>query len=154
MTTKKPYSNIVLGGTFDRLHDGHFLLLKTAGTVANTISIGLTTTKYLNQYIKSYNDKIYPYDKRLNNLMNFLNKINLDFNYYIFPIDHPWDNFSAKNPNLDAIITSEETLSSVSLINTARTKNSLNELECVVISGAVTTDGDYLSSTKLRAKLK
>ena len=154
MQNNKPFSHIVLGGTFDHLHDGHYLLLRTAGSVANTISIGLTSTNYLEIHPKKYNDLIFPYEKRLEELIKYLNKIDFKFNFYIFPIDHPWRNFSTTNPILDSIIVSEETVSNVKLINEIRVEKNLKKLSCVVVPGAISKQGNYLSSTKLRRTKK
>lgn len=144
---------MVLGGTFDHLHDGHYHLLKTAGYLSNTISIGLTSEKYLQDRPKKFQDKILPYKKRLENLMLYISQINTNFNYYIFPIDHPWKNFSINHPTLDSIITSEETLASLVVINKARAKKGLKNLSPVVISTVTSKKGNFLSSTKIREKV-
>lgn len=150
---KKKFKAMVLGGTFDKLHDGHYHLLNTASSLANSISIGLTSTNYQELYPKKYKEKVFSYVKRLEQLIKFINELNLNINYYIFPINHPWKNESSTNPFLDSIIVSEETSSSIKLINNKRTENNLKPLKAVVISGVVSKKGTYLSSTALRKKL-
>jgi len=41
------YQSVVLGGTFDHLHQGHQALLSKAFTIGNYVTIGLTTDKYV-----------------------------------------------------------------------------------------------------------
>ncbi len=147
------YNHAVMGGTFDKLHHGHTLLIKTACTVAKTVSIGLTSTKYLEKYPKKYSEKLYPYDYRLEQLNKFIHSLSPEFNFFISPIDHPWDNISLTIPELDCIIVSEETLKTADIINKERRKNSLQELAIVVIPGVLSAkDGFYLSSTHLRSQ--
>ena len=56
MTTQDQpiFNHAVIGGTFDKLHEGHTLLIKTACTVAKSVSIGLTSTAYLKKYPKKH----------------------------------------------------------------------------------------------------
>lgn len=153
-TSNTMYRNAVIGGTFDKLHQGHSLLIKTACTIAKTVSIGLTSTKYLQIYPKKHGEKVYSYEYRLEQLTKFILSISPEFNFYIFPIDHPWDNFSIKNPDFDCIIVSEETLKTAEKINNERKSNSLRELAIAIIPGVVSEkDGHYLSSTKLRSEV-
>ena len=150
---KNQFNHAVIGGTFDKLHQGHTLLIKTACTIAKTVSIGLTSTEYLKKYPKKYSEKLYSYDHRLNQLVNFIQSLSPEFNFFIFPIDHPWDNFSIKGPDLDCIIVSEETLQTAETINKERRKSSLQELSMVIIPGVLSAkDGLYLSSTRLRSE--
>ena len=151
---KEPkFNHAVIGGTFDKLHLGHTLLIKTACTVAKTVSIGLTSSHYLVKYPKNYSEKLYSFDYRLEQLNKFILSLSIEFNFYIFPIDHPWDNFSIKGADLDCIIVSEETLKTAEKINSERKKSSLSELAIVVIPGVLSDkDGHYLSSTRLRSE--
>ena len=147
------FRNAVIGGTFDKLHQGHTLLIKTACTTAKTDSIGLTSNVYLQNYPKKHSDKLFPYEYRLEQLTKFISSLSSDYNFYIFPIDHPWNNFSIQSPELDCIVVSEETIQTAEIINNERKKNSLKELAIVIIPGVVSEkDGHYLSSTRIRSE--
>jgi len=150
---KPRYNHAVMGGTFDKLHHGHTLLIKTACTVAKTVSIGLTSTEYLKKYPKKYSERLYSFDYRLEQLIKFIQSLSPEYNFFISPIDHPWDNFSIEIADLDCIIVSEETLKTAEIINDERRKQSLQELAIIVIPGVLSAkDGFYLSSTHLRSQ--
>lgn len=147
-------NHAVIGGTFDKLHQGHTLLIKTACTVAKTVSIGLTSSFYLEKYPKKFKEKIYPYEYRLEQLTKFIITLNPNFNFYIFPINHPWDNFSIRNADLDCIVVSQETLQSAQKINSERKEKNLSELKIILIAGVLSEiNGSYVSSTKIRSQL-
>lgn len=67
-SNKKKYHTVVLGGTFDRFHEGHILLLTTALLLASDeLTIGLTTKRLHTN--KKYNAIIESYDIRKNKLL-------------------------------------------------------------------------------------
>lgn len=51
-----------MGGTFDHLHIGHKLLLKTAFSISRKVVIGLTAEEMLNN--KKYKSKLEDYKTR------------------------------------------------------------------------------------------
>jgi len=61
------------GGTFDRLHDGHKLLIETALKVSNKVVIGLTSQKMLKR--KKFADIIEDFETRKKHLENFISSI-------------------------------------------------------------------------------
>ncbi len=52
------YNNIIVAGTFDRLHDGHLQLLDTASALGKWVYCGLTTKKMNKYKILSKKEKI------------------------------------------------------------------------------------------------
>lgn len=55
---KKVYENVVLGGTFDRLHNGHKILLSTAALKCSKIlSVGITDISMLKCKLISFTSK-------------------------------------------------------------------------------------------------
>jgi len=59
-----------MGGTFDHLHKGHEILIKTALSISNNIVIGLTTKELLVN--KQYALKLENYETREKNLKLFI----------------------------------------------------------------------------------
>jgi len=46
------YSHAVLGGTFDRIHKGHEALLLHAFSIADRVTIGVTSDEFVQQVKK------------------------------------------------------------------------------------------------------
>ncbi|MFN3527556.1 MAG: phosphopantetheine adenylyltransferase [Candidatus Altarchaeaceae archaeon] len=126
------FKNIVLGGTFNKLHEGHELLIRTAFEVAKDdgkIYIGLTSDEFANKF---RTDKVINYEERKKNLENFIEKIGIKKNYEILKIDDVYGIATIKEC-LDTIVVSEETLARAEEINAIRFKKKLSRLIIIVV---------------------
>ncbi|XP_042010914.1 phosphopantetheine adenylyltransferase-like isoform X2 [Salvia splendens] len=123
------YSAVVLGGTFDRLHDGHRQFLKAAATVArDRIVIGVCDGHMLvnKQSVKS------------------------ELVVRIEPIVDPFGP-SIVDENLEAIIVSKETYPGGLSVNKKRAERGLSQLKIEVVDLVPEeSTGEKLSSTALR----
>ena len=138
------------GGTFDRLHDGHKLLIETALKVSNKVVIGLTTQKMLKR--KKYASKIEDYETRKKNLENFISSIaDLD-RVEVIELNNPYGP-PIKEPEYEGIIASEETFLNSVRLNELRVANGFKPLIVVLIPMVMGTSDRRLSSTDIRAKL-
>ena len=145
MRTQK-FKKIVVGGTFDHLHDGHKHLLKMSKYYAKATLIGLTSETMSKQ--KPHPEKIQPYEKRKKNIENYAKKINL--NYEITEINNIYGPTIDNTPDLDAIILTEETLKNGILINKKRKENNMEELEYIILPYILGADKTKIDSTSLR----
>jgi len=150
---KKPFELVGLGGTFDHLHDGHRLLLKTAAKLGDHVAIALATDKLLKN--KLYRDKLESYKNREKNLSIYLeNELNLlRDSYTIIPLNEPFG-IAITEPKLEAHVSSLETYEVSIKINEERNKNGLPPMILIIIPIVNDSEGKKLSSTDIRSLLK
>ena len=68
------YNHVVLGGTFDRLHVGHKVLLSTAVLRCDTrLTVGVTSSKLLTR--KTLPELIQPVEDRMRGVESFLSQV-------------------------------------------------------------------------------
>ena len=86
--TKKNYANlksypgVVLGGTFDRIHDGHKLLIGISSLLSTKkITCGVSDGPLLKN--KTLEEFIEPVDVRIKNVKEFIEDIKPGMNYYL-----------------------------------------------------------------------
>lgn len=139
---------VCIGGTFDNLHKGHMVLIDKAIDVAGEngfLFIGLTKNKITNK-----KTKIEKYDKRKQNLTNFLEKKQIKTKIKIRPIN---DKFGPSiTDDFDAIIVSPETKNTAEEINKIRKKNNKKLLKIISIPYVLSEKGKPICSTSIRKK--
>ncbi|KAG5854992.1 bifunctional coenzyme A synthase [Anguilla anguilla] len=150
------YSDVVVGGTFDRLHGAHKTLLNISCLLANRrFVIGLCDTELLKK--KVLKELIEPYDLRSERLLEFLRDIKPYLQYEIVPLSEPFGP-SITDSELQCIVVSEETRKGGEAVNKRRLENGLSELvlhEIQVIKDAHHSEieEEKISSSSLRSRL-
>ncbi|KAL5713671.1 pantetheine-phosphate adenylyltransferase [Ranunculus cassubicifolius] len=102
-STSNSYSAAVIGGTFDRLHDGHHLFLK-------------------------FSNFIEPIEKRMKVVEDYIKSIKPDLLVKVEPITDPYGP-SIVDENLEAIIVSKETVAGGESVNKKRDEKGLQQLK-------------------------
>jgi pantetheine-phosphate adenylyltransferase len=144
------YNKVVFAGTFDRLHEGHKHIMRTAFKLGQHVAIGLTTDKMLRS--KSNRENIQSYKERYKELQRFL-KDECDIERTsIFPIDTK-EGGGDTLEELDALIVSDEigVVQNAFDINQLRINNGLRRFHIVIIPMVRSLDGHPLSSSRIRA---
>ncbi|XP_053219335.1 bifunctional coenzyme A synthase isoform X2 [Podarcis raffonei] len=150
------YSDVVVGGTFDRLHNGHKILLSVSCMLAeNRLVVGVSDRDLLET--KMLKELILPFEQRVAQLSEFLVDIKPSLRYEISPL---FDYFgpSITDSKLKCIIVSEETLKGGLAVNRRRVENGLPELAVHIIKLALDplhgrNEEEKISSSSLRYRL-
>jgi pantetheine-phosphate adenylyltransferase len=137
---------VMVGGTFDPLHDGHKRLLDRSFEIAGSdghVIIGLTTDSFVSR--KTH--PIRPFSSRQMDLERYLISRQYSTRWMIEPLN---DRFgSAIDADFDAIIVSEETLPVAVEINKLRRNAGRKKVDIHQISCVLAEDGRWISSTRI-----
>lgn len=160
------FAKVSVGGTFDRLHAGHRLLLAAAALVTDTRSgtlyVGVTGEALLAN--KSDKNKIQPYETRARNARRFLESVlarpgfgDAKMRVEIGPLDDA-PPLASTVQDMCALVVSRETLAGAAAVNAQREARGFLPLKIVVVGvvGGVGDDDEArqrskLSSSALRA---
>jgi pantetheine-phosphate adenylyltransferase len=137
---------IMVGGTFDPLHDGHKRLISRSFELAGQkgcVIIGLTT----DQFAQMKTHPVRPYREREERLVSFINSQPFSSRWSIEPLI---DRFgSAVDVDFDALVVSEETLPAAVEINRLRHQKGRKKVDIHQISCVLAEDGRWISSTRI-----
>jgi len=144
----RPFNEVAIGGTFDVLHRGHKILLRTAFRAGDRVLIGLSRNGFVRRLVK--NHRVDPYPKRRRELISFLKKERLLDRAKIIPLDDAYGP-TIKDSTVRALVVSRMTKKMADKINTVRRKRGLKPLSVVSIGMVVAEDFEPISSTRIRA---
>jgi len=139
--TYQKYNKVAVGGTFDKFHQGHRLLIKKAFQVGDQVLIGVTSDKF-----GGIKGEIEPCNVRMSNLNSLLKE---QSNYIISRLDDPYG-VTVEDETIDAIVVSPETEPTAFKINQIRQENGMKPLDIITISMVLAEDGKPISSTRIR----
>ncbi|KAJ9540718.1 hypothetical protein OSB04_027224 [Centaurea solstitialis] len=143
------YGAVVLGGTFDRLHDGHRLFLKAAAELArDRIVVGILDGPMLSK--KQFAHLIMPIEQRRKTVEDYIKSIKPNLAVQVIHITDPYGP-AIVDKDLEAIVVSQETLAGGALVNKKRAERGLSQLKVEVVNlVSEESSGEKLSSTTLR----
>lgn len=145
------FSKVAVGGTFDRLHAGHRLLLAATALVSRQhIFVGITADKLLAS--KKNRELLETYEEREEAAVGYMKMINPGVTVVAGPLTDPQEPpLCAVDPEFDAIVVSEETIPGAHAINKTRAELGFPPLVIVVIGLIYSRRrAAKLSSTDLR----
>uniref|UniRef100_A0A663DQW8 Bifunctional coenzyme A synthase n=1 Tax=Aquila chrysaetos chrysaetos TaxID=223781 RepID=A0A663DQW8_AQUCH len=120
------FADVAVGGTFDRLHGAHRLLLSACCLLARRrLLAGVADGDLLRH--KLLTELIEPYELRAAKLREFLEDVKPSLHYDIVPLVDPYGP-SVTDPDLQCLVVSEETRRGGEAVNKKRLENGLPEL--------------------------
>jgi pantetheine-phosphate adenylyltransferase len=137
---------VMVGGTFDPLHDGHRSLLSRSFALAGRdgeVVIGLTTDQFASRKLH----QIRPFDFRKKELIAFITNQNFTARWIIEPLNDQYG--SALDADFDAIVVSEDTLPVAMEINRLRCERGKKKVDIHQITCVLAEDGRWISSTRI-----
>jgi pantetheine-phosphate adenylyltransferase len=132
------FRKVAVGGTFDGLHRGHRALLDKAFDIGEMVLVGLTSDAFAGKKCRSFLD-------RKKHLMDYLG----GRRYEIVELGDPYGP-AIHDPEIGAIVVSEETRKKAEEINQIRAGKGLRPLRIVVVPMVLAADGKPISSTRIR----
>ncbi|XP_012512132.1 PREDICTED: bifunctional coenzyme A synthase isoform X2 [Propithecus coquereli] len=120
------YQRGAVGGTFDRLHNAHKVLLSVACILAQEqLVVGVADKDLLKS--KVLPELLQPYAERVEHLSDFLVDIKPSLTFDIIPLLDPYGP-AGSDPSLEFLVVSEETYRGGMAVNRFRLENGLEEL--------------------------
>ncbi|KAJ9511918.1 hypothetical protein QJQ45_004480 [Haematococcus lacustris] len=147
------FRRVAAGGTFDRLHCGHELLLSSLALVATEkVFIGITAEQLLLN--KQHRELLQPYAERERAAVEYMRAVRPGLLVQAGPLRDPKEPTQAElDPAMEAIVVSQETLPGALAINQGRERRGLHPLVVLVVPVIGSCDPAMkLSSTQLRAR--
>ena len=138
---------VVLGGTFDPVHDGHRALFERAFELGD-VTVGLTSddlapkTRNVDRFVRNYGDRRAELEA---DLERFAAEYGRSFE--IRELTRPTG--IATEPGFDVLIVSPETERGAEMVNEERRENGLEPLEVEVVDHVYAEDGEIISSTRI-----
>ncbi|KAF4787475.1 Coenzyme A synthase [Turdus rufiventris] len=154
--TLPEFSDVAVGGTFDRLHGAHRLLLSACCLLARRrLLAGVADGDLLRH--KVLPELIEPYELRAAKLREFLEDVKPSLCYDIVPLADPFGP-AITDPDLQCLVVSEETRRGGEAVNRKRLENGLPELalhEIQLMKDPVRSQNEEekISSSSLRQRL-
>jgi pantetheine-phosphate adenylyltransferase len=140
-------SYVVVGGTFDVMHKGHWFLLEETFNVGERVFVGITSDAFVASMKKKH--AVENYEIRLSEVEKFLKEKGFFDRADIGPLNDPFGP-SIDSDEVEGIVVSEETEVTAEVINKMRVERGKKPLLIFVITMVLADDGKPISSTRVR----
>ncbi|MHA1953380.1 MAG: pantetheine-phosphate adenylyltransferase [Candidatus Heimdallarchaeaceae archaeon] len=144
---------VIMGGTFDHLHQGHKALLEAAISMGNFIRVGITTDEFAKSLRRSdsHIHLMQPLKIRIEKLEDYLLSRGCE-KFEIIEIDDRYG-FALNSPDAEGIVVTEETYPTAVDINKLRSMDNMDQLLILVIPFVFDDEGIIISSRRIRQQL-
>ncbi len=141
------FEKVAVGGTFDELHRGHKTLLLRAFEIGDRVLIGLSSDDLVGNLGKPHVTA--TYEERQRSLEVWLGEHGFSGRCEIVPLLDAFGS-TIKDPEIEALVVSEETKPTAEKINGLRKKAGMPTLEIVSISMVPSQNCRPISTTRIR----
>ncbi len=142
------FRKVVVGGTFDFLHNGHLALISRAYELGERVSLGVCSDEMQHLLMKD-SAGIRPIAVRLWAILSELQSKGWLARTELNIISDPFGT-AVTDRSIDAIVVSPETKPRAEEINKIRASKGFNPLEVIEVPFALAEDGKPISSIKIR----
>jgi pantetheine-phosphate adenylyltransferase len=139
--------SVVLGGTFDPVHDGHRALFERAFELGD-VTVGLTSddlapeTRHEERHVRSFEERKRDLEAELAALAD-----EHDREFEVRELTEPTG--IATEPGFDVLVVSAETTDGAERVNEVRREKGLEPLDVAVVDRVPAEDGEPISSTRV-----
>ncbi|NPA24190.1 MAG: pantetheine-phosphate adenylyltransferase [Crenarchaeota archaeon] len=142
----KLFKRVGVGGTFDTIHAGHIRLISEALKHGRSVVIAITSDEFARK-LKPYTPRSFP--ERLVRLKILVERIARDEKVRFEKLEDKYGS-AVKDPEMDAIVVSIETLPTAFEINEQRVRRGLQPLHILVVPLVKDGYGEKFSSRIVR----
>lgn len=140
------FKKVVVGGTFEYLHDGHKAILSKAFEVGDRVLVGITSDQ---MQLRKDITGVPPLKSRRKVLEEWLVSARLKKRTEIAVISDPFGP-ALNDAALEAIVVSPETRGRAEKLNQLRVSRGLNKLKIIEIPFVLAEDGLPISSLRIK----
>ncbi len=145
----RPKGHAVLGGTFDHFHVGHAALLDAAFRAGRSVSVGVTTDRYLALHPKPEAETLQPYGARVRAVRRYLTARHPTDRFRTVPLE---DRFGRSvGEGVDCLVVSAETVAGARAVNAERRRLGRRPLPILVVPLVLADDLEPVSARRIRA---
>jgi len=144
--TRKRYTMIGLGGTFDHFHEGHKHFLRYAADLAETVLVGVTKARL--SHHKPFASAIEDFSERQGAVKHFCHQEKIQVK--VVPLTDPYGPTLEKSP-VRALCVTPETSAGADKINEVRDKLGMRPLPAYICDYILAENGDPIHSAFIRA---
>lgn len=141
------YHLLTIGGTFDHLHKGHQAILLEAFSLADLVSVAITSDEMVRE--KTLASVVEPYVKRKQAVVEFLSTLNLLQRASFQKLSDVYGT-AVKDRSMEAILVTRHTIENARKINIIRKKRGLKGLNIILFHFVNAIDRKPISSSRIR----